>query len=102
MGRFKKLVILDMYRFFTSNKFDKSFKKIKKHKKFKSSEFMVVVNTLLSGERLPKKYKEHKLSGEYEGCFECHIQNDILLIYSFHDSNMYLYAIDIGTHSDLF
>ena len=91
-----------MYTFKSSNKFDKSFFKIRKHKKYRETEFIFVVNTLLTGERLPKKYKEHKLSGEYEGCYECHIQNDILLIYYFDDGRCVLYAVDIGTHSELF
>lgn len=91
-----------MYRFFTSNKFEKSLVKIKKHKKFKKEAFDLVVGILLSGEKLPKKYKQHKLSGEYDGFFECHIQNDILLVYTFNDNQMYLYAVDIGTHSELF
>lgn len=101
MGRFKKLVVT-MYRYFTSKKFEKSLIKIKKHKKFKREVFDEVVEILLSGERLPKKYKEHKLSGEYAGCLECHIQNDILLVYSINKNELYLYAIDIGTHSELF
>lgn len=76
--------------------------KIEKHKKFKKKVFDEVIELLLTGERLPKKYKEHKLSGEYEGCFECHIQNDILLVYYFDNGKCILYAVDIGTHSDLF
>ncbi len=91
-----------MYFFNPSNKFNKSFQKVRKHKKYKESEFVFVLDTLLAGETLPKKYRNHKLSGEYEGCFECHIQNDILLIYVPDEEKSILYAIDIGTHSELF
>jgi mRNA interferase YafQ len=91
-----------MYTFFPTNRFNKSFEKIRKHKKYKESEFVLVINTLLSGEKLPKKYREHKLSGEYEGCFECHILNDILLIYYFDNGKCILVGVDIGTHSELF
>ncbi len=91
-----------MYSFFPTNRFNKSFAKVKKHKKYKESEFVVVINILLSGAKLPKKYIEHKLSGEYEGCFECHIQNDILLIYYFDSGKCILVGVDIGTHSELF
>ena len=91
-----------MYKFTPLNRFNKSFARIKKHKKYKESEFVIVMSFLLSGKKLPKKYKEHKLSGEYEGCFECHIQNDILLIYSIDNKELVLYAINIGTHSELF
>lgn len=91
-----------MYSLFLSNRCKKSLVKISKHTKFKKETFDKVVDILLTGERLPKKYREHKLSGEYEGCFECHIQNDILLIYYFNDGKCILYAVDIGTHSELF
>ena len=52
-----------MYSFNPSNKFNKSFQKVRKHKKYKESEFIIVLDTLLAGEVLPKKYKNHKLSG---------------------------------------
>lgn len=91
-----------MYTLFLSNRCKKSLLKIEKHKKFRRKIFDTVVEMLLTGERLPKKYREHKLSGEYEGCYECHVQNDVLLIYYFDDGKCVLYAIDIGTHSELF
>lgn len=91
-----------MYTFFPTNRFNKSFDKVKKHKKYKEKEFIFVIDTLVSGKKLPKNYKEHKLSGEYEGCFECHIQNDILMIYTFDNKKLILVGIDIGTHSELF
>lgn len=91
-----------MYSLLLSNKCKKSLVKISKHKKFKKVIFDEVLDILLTGERLPKKYREHKLSGEYEGCFECHIQNDILLIYYFDDGKCILVGVDIGTHSELF
>lgn len=87
-----------MYSFNPSNKFNKSLQKVRKHKKYKDSEFIIVLDTLLAGEVLPKKYKNHKLSGEYEGCFECHIQNDILLIYFLDEVKRVLYAVDIGDY----
>ena len=101
-GKIQKIGNCLMYTLLLSNKFEKSLLKIKSHKKFKKEIFNKVINTLLSGEKLSKKYKEHKLSGKYRGCFECHVQNDILLIYSFNNKKLYLYAIDIGTHSELF
>ena len=91
-----------MYIFSPSKKFNKSFLKIRKHKKYKEGEFIFVLNTLLSGKKLSQKYKVHKLNGKYENCFECHIQNDILMIYIFDEKHKVLYAIDIGTHSELF
>ena len=34
-----------------------------------------VIQLLLSKNKLPPKYKNHTLSGEYKGLFECHILN---------------------------
>lgn len=102
MGRYEELEIVFMYTLFISNKCKKSLAKIEKHKKFKKDVFDSVVNTLLSGQKLPIKYKDHKLSGEYEGCYECHIQNDILFVYTFDNNKLILLGIDIGTHSELF
>ncbi len=91
-----------MYIFFPTNRFNKSFDKVKKHKKYKESEFIFVINILVSGKKLPAKYRAHMLSGEYEGCCECHIQNDIVMIYSVDNKKLILLGIDIGTHSELF
>lgn len=86
----------------SSSRFRKSLKKITKNRDFKHSEFLKVINILLEGKKLEAKYKNHKLSGEYQNYFECHIQNDILLIYYYIENELVLYAVDIGTHSELF
>ena len=39
------------------------------------------VSLLLAGEDLPARMRPHKLSGEYAGLWECHIEPDWLLIY---------------------
>ena len=61
-----------------------------------------VVDTLAAGEVLPQKYKDHPLSGNYEGCRECHITPDWLLIYEIDGDELILYLTRTGTHSDLF
>ena len=61
-----------------------------------------VITLLARGERLPEKYSDHALRGEYQGCRECHIQPDWLLVYEQDDKDLYLYLIRTGTHSDLF
>ena len=37
-----------------------------------------VVGILAENGKLPAKYKAHKLSGDYSGCWECHIKPDWL------------------------
>ena len=55
-------------------------------------------------EKLEDKYKDHGLTGKYEGTRECHISPDWLLIYSKEDelSVKVLTLIRTGSHSDLF
>ena len=59
-----------------------------------------VINILLEENRLPEKYKNHKLLGQYNGCWECHIESDWLLIYKKTKTSV-IFA-RTGTHSDLF
>ena len=61
-----------------------------------------VVDRLSEGEVLEPKYKDHKLSGEYEGKRECHIEPDFLLIYEISNEEIVLYLVRVGTHSELF
>ncbi|MDE7362450.1 MAG: type II toxin-antitoxin system YafQ family toxin [Oscillospiraceae bacterium] len=61
-----------------------------------------VVDTLAMGLPLDKKYNDHKLSGNYQGCRECHITPDWLLIYEISEGELILYLTRTGTHSKLF
>lgn len=61
-----------------------------------------VVDTLAMGLPLDEKYKDHKLIGNYQGCRECHITPDWLLIYEISEEELILYLTRTGTHSDLF
>lgn len=61
-----------------------------------------VLQTLIEEKPLDSKYRDHALSGEYEGCRECHIQPDWLFIYRVDRGNLILVAVRTGTHSDLF
>ena len=58
--------------------------------------------TQLLGENvaLPAKYKPHKLKGEYKDFWECHIEGDWLLIYTYDEDNLWLHRT--GRHQDLF
>ena len=51
---------------------------------------------------LPANYRPHKLSGNYEGCWECHLKGDWLLIWEQNDSELTLLFTGTGTHADLF
>lgn len=51
---------------------------------------------------LPMQYHPHKLSGKFEGLWECHIKSDWLLIWQQNDTELVLIMTDTGTHADLF
>lgn len=51
---------------------------------------------------LPTHYKPHKLSGKYNGCWECHIKSDWLLVWMQNDKELVLLFTNTGTHADLF
>lgn len=61
-----------------------------------------VMHKLLAGEALPPEYRPHKLKGDYNDTWECHIENDLLLIWLPDPPSKTLTFIRLGTHSELF
>jgi mRNA interferase YafQ len=59
-----------------------------------------VIDALLSHEPLPASFRDHGLRGEWEGCRNCHVAPDWVLIYERGESVLTLYPT--GTHADLF
>jgi len=84
-----------------STKFKKDYKLVKK-RGYDIILLEEVLDILCSEQPLPPKYRDHNLTGNYEGCRECHITPDWLLIYEHADDELILYLTRTGTHSDLF
>lgn len=84
-----------------SSKFNKDYKLIKK-RGCNLDKLKKVVALLRDGIKLPPKYKDHALSGNYANFRECHIEPDWLLIYKIDNSVLILTVFRTGTHSDLF
>ena len=61
-----------------------------------------VIDQLSDGKQLDPKFKDHKLSGNYEGKRECYIEPDFLLIYQINEKEIILYLVRVGSHSELF
>ncbi len=57
---------------------------------------------LATGETLPPSYKDHALSGNWQGYRECHIEPDWLLIYRIDNDVLILTLMRTGTHSNIF
>jgi mRNA interferase YafQ len=90
-----------MYTLATTNQFEKELKLCKK-RGFNMGLLQKVVSLLAETGTLPAKYRPHKLSGNYDNCWECHIKGDWLLIWLQNDNELTLLFINTGTHSDLF
>ena len=81
--------------------FKKDYKLLKK-RGYNVELLKEVISILASGDKLPARYKDHALRGEFLGCRECHVTPDWLLIYEIDDDTLVLYLSRTGTHSDLF
>lgn len=82
-----------------NNRFKKDFKKYQ-HNQTVIDELDKVTKMLQGKKKLPEKYKDHALSGDYIGFRECHVKPDVLVVYNVDDE--FLYLIRLGSHSELF
>ena len=89
------------YRLVTTSRFEKDLKKCLKQGK-KAKKIALIMEHLLAGKSLPKKYKDHMLKGNFSHCRECHIEPDWLLIYNINKSEKTIIFQRTGSHSDLF
>ena len=91
------------YEIVLTSAFKKELKNIKKRKK-DLTKLTEVVNKLASGQELEAKYRDHALANNlrFRDCRECHIEPDWLLVYKKSKSELTLFLIETGTHSDLF
>ena len=84
-----------------SNRFKKDLKMAKK-RGYNLDLLNDIVEKLAKQEPLPKKNRDHSLTGDFIGFRECHIQTDWLLVYRVNDEELILFLTRTGTHSDLF
>lgn len=84
-----------------TSRFVKDLKRVQK-RGYDISLLADVIKKLADGEELPQKNKDHALVGDFDGCRECHITPDWLLIYEIDNGELLLYLTRTGTHSDLF
>ena len=82
-----------------TTQFKRDYKRIKKQKK-DLDQFKVVIEKLAAGEKLEPKYRDHRLSGNWKGHRDCHIESDWILIYRTEADELILERT--GSHSELF
>lgn len=64
-------------------------------------ELRKVLYCLQTGKPLPENTYPHKLTGQYAGCMECHVETDFLLIWIDEEANV-IEVVRVGSHSELF
>ena len=82
-----------------THQFKKDFKLAGKRGK-KLQRLQVIIELLAKDEPLPARHRPHRLTGDMEGCWECHVEPDYLLVYEYLPGILML--VRFGTHSDLF
>ena len=86
-----------------SSQFKKDIKQVKKNSvrskglKVLSDE---IIPVLIENGTLARKFLDHSLSGEKPPKRDCHVLNDLVLLYNVTDEYLLLYRL--GTHSELF
>lgn len=91
----------NMLELVTTNQFKKDLKRIQK-RGYNLQKLQNILNTLRSNQTLSPKYRDHALTGNYNGFRKCHIEADWLLVYAIDNGNLILVASRTGTLSDIF
>ena len=89
-----------MYELRMTGQFRKDLKRIKKNPK-KIEHLKIVLTFLKETGVIPEIYKPHKLTGNYSGFMECHVESDLLLIWLDEEENV-IKLVRLGSHSELF
>ncbi len=89
------------YKIEYSGRFKKALKKCYK-RGFDVEQLKAIIQSLENTGCVDSRYRPHKLSGSYAGCWECHIQGDRVLVWQQDDEELILLLLDTGSHSDLF
>lgn len=90
-----------MYSVSTTEQFERSFRQCIREGK-NPQDLWDVVDILAEEGQLPNAFKPHMLTGLYAGFWECHIEDDWLLVWRQDNKRLTLLLTDTGTHSSLF
>jgi len=85
------------------NQFKRDYRRMTK-RGVKTEKLDSVILRLAIPEELDERHRNHSLVGEYEGCQECHVAPNWLLVYEYEaldDGEQQLVCIRTGSHSDL-
>ena len=92
-----------MYTLKTTTQFKKDLKKYKNNTNAISSLEVIINKLMIEGvDGIPSKNKPHKLKGNYNDNWECHILPDLLIIWIQVENPSTIKLVRIGSHSELF
>lgn len=83
-----------------SSKFKTDYKKVKHSGRYDIAEVDKIIKCLATNKPLDEKHCDHELIGNFKGIRECHVFPDLLLMYKYINSGVYL--IRLGKHAELF
>ena len=91
------------YTVHRSNNFKRQYRRLQWSGNTKlAKELDDIIILLVEGKKLPDKNRNHRLFGDLNDCWECHIAYDWLLIYRYHHDLLVLELVATGSHNDLF
>lgn len=67
-----------------------------------SPEWAEVLHCLVERKPLPAKYLDHQLQGNLKEYRDCHVKNDLVLLYKIVDNDETVELHFLDTHSDIF
>lgn len=83
-----------------ATKFKRDYKREKKADPDLDEGLVPVIELLVADAELPKRFEDHKLSGDWKGFRDCHVKPDLVLIYQ--KAKGVLRLARLGSHSELF
>ena len=66
------------------------------------SELLSVIDLLAADVPLPPRYCDHPLHNDWEGCRDCHVRPDVVLVYQKTSDGLVLLLLRVGSHSEVF
>ena len=92
-----------MRRLGRTGRFKSDFKKVRSSGDFakEKDEFDSLIGILGSGARVPARYRDKKLHGEFSGCRESHV-GKYSVVYRVDKDSDNTILVRIGTHAELF
>lgn len=82
-----------------TSQFKRDYKRCKR-RRYPMAELKEVMESLIAGEPLEERHRDHALSGKWSGHRDCHVRGDWVLIYCIEGDTIIFERT--GTHADLF